>query len=49
MADPKSEQPERVEGEIAQDEAGNVVIGAPVAAAAAKSPLPFGDDEEDED
>jgi hypothetical protein len=34
------DKPDRVEGEIIQDDQGNVVIGAPTAISAAKAPTP---------
>ena len=40
--------PERVEGEITTDEQGNVVIGAPTAAAFGEAPPPGGESEEED-
>jgi len=37
-------QPERVEGEITQDEQGNVVIGAPTATGFGEAPPPGGEE-----
>jgi hypothetical protein len=39
---------ERVEGEITQDDQGNVVIGAPTAQATAKAHQPGGESEDED-